>query len=160
MTKIKTFCLEFNHIEELVWKLAEPLVFALGCELIDVEYIKEAGYRYLRIFIDREQAVDHDCCQEVSECLSGVLDQADFIDQSYFLEVSSPGLNRQLKREKDFLRYKGREIAVYLYAPWQGQKELYGVLYGLTENAICIEREERSISVPQELVAKVQLVEL
>ena len=157
MAKKKTFSMERNRIEEQVWLLSEPLTAACGCELIDVEYLKEAGNWYLRLYIDREPPVDHDCCQAVSERLSAQLDKTDSIAESYFLEVSSPGINRPLKRESDFIRYNGRKIHLSLYAPWQGSKEYHGLLLGLTEEAILIEQAEANIAVPRELVAKARL---
>ena len=157
MAKKKTFHVDYNSIEQQVWQIAEPLADVCGCELLDVEYVKEAGNWYLRLYIDRESPVDHDCCQAVSERVGVALDSADLIAQSYFLEVSSPGLNRPLKRESDFQRYKGQKIAVTLYAPWLGAKEYCGILLGLTEEAILIAQEEIDISVPRELVAKARL---
>ena len=157
MAKKKTFSVDNNSIEQQVWAMAEPLVLECGCELLEVEYVKEAGHWYLRLYIDREPPVDHDCCQTVSEQVSAAIDRADPIGQSYFLEVSSPGLNRPLKRENDFLRYNGREISLTLYAPWQGAKEYRGILRGLTDEVILIERFDGNIGVPRELVAKVQL---
>ena len=160
MTKGKAFSIDHNHIEQQVWNLALPLADACGCELLDVEYTKEAGNWYLRLYIDREPPVDHDCCEEVSKQVSAALDHCDPIKQSYFLEVSSPGLNRPLKRESDFQRYNGRKINISLYASWQGAKEYHGVLHGLTEDAIIIKQSDNDFGVPRELVAKVRLAEL
>ena len=160
MAKKKTFNIDYNRIEQQVWELSEPLAAACGCELIDVEYLKEAGNWYLRLYIDREPPVDHDCCEQVSKQVSAALDRCDPIEQSYYLEVSSPGLNRALKRESDFERYNGREIAVSLYTPWQGAKEYCGILCGLTEDAIIIKQAANTIDVPRELVAKARLAVL
>ena len=157
MAKKKTFNVDLNRIEEQVWALVEPLVASCGCELIEVEYLKEAGNWYLRLYIDREPPVDHNCCQAVSGHVGAALDRADLIEPSYFLEVSSPGLNRPLKRESDFTRYKGREISLSLYAPWQGAKEYRGLLLDLTEEAILLEQAEADIAVPRELVAQARL---
>ena len=160
MAKKKAFSVEHNRIEEQVWILAEPLAAACGCELIEVEYLCEAGNWYLRLYIDREPPVDHDCCQAVSERIDAALDQADLIAQSYYLEVSSPGINRPLKRESDFRRCSGREVSLYLYAPWQGAKEYRGLLLELTEESITIIQAGNDIAVPRELVAKARLAEL
>jgi ribosome maturation factor RimP len=160
MAKKKSFSMDYNRTEQQVWSLAEPLAVACGCELIEVEYLKEAGAWYLRLYIDREPPVDHDCCQAVSAKAGAALDSCGLIEQSYFLEVSSPGLERPLKREQDFLRYNGRPIALSLYAPWQGAKEYHGLLRGLTAEAILIEQEDTDISVPRELVARARLAEL
>lgn len=160
MAKKKTFSVDYNRIEQQVWALTEPLAVACGCELLDVEYVKEAGNWYLRLYIDRIPPIDHDCCEAVSKQVGAALDRCDLIEQSYFLEVSSPGLNRPLKRESDFQRYNGREIAISLYAPWQGAKEYCGILRGLTEDTINIEQTNSIIGVPRELVAKARLAEL
>jgi len=159
MAMKKAFSMDFNRIEQKLWELAEPLALACGCELLDVEYIKEAGNWYLRLYIDREPPVDHDCCEKVSKQVGAALDHFDLIEQSYFLEVSSPGLYRPLKRESDFTRYNGRQISVSLYAPWQGAKEYIGLLGGLTEDAIVIEQADKVINVPREMVARVRLAE-
>ena len=160
MANKKAFSVDYNRIEQQVWELSEPLAVACGCELIDVEYLKEAGNWYLRLYIDREPLVDHDCCEHVSKQVSAALDRFDPIEQSYYLEVSSPGLNRALKRENDFIRYNGREIAVSLYTPWQGAKEYCGILCGLSEDAIIIKQAGNTIDVPRELVAKARLAVL
>ena len=160
MAKKKTFYVEYNNVEQQVGELAAPLAASCGCELIDVEYLREAGNWYLRLYIDREPPVDHDCCEKISRQVSAALDRADIIAQSYYLEVSSPGLNRPLKRLSDFQRYTGREITVNLYAPWQGTKEYHGVLQGFTEDAIIITQLDKDIAVPLEQIAKAYLTEL
>ena len=157
MAKKKTFSADYNQVEQQVWPLAEPIALSCGCELIDVEYVKEAGHMYLRLFIDREPPIDHDCCESVSIKMGDVLDNSGILNQNYFLEVSSPGVNRAFKREGDFLRYKGREIVISLYAPWQGHKDYRGILLELTEEAIVIEQPEIDVSIPRELVAKASL---
>ena len=99
MVKKKGFLIDYSGIEKEIWAMAEPLAEAEGAELIDVEYVKEAGTWYLRIYIDREPPVDHDLCSVVSERVSAALDKADPIKQAYYLEISSPGLERPLKLE-------------------------------------------------------------
>lgn len=140
--------------------MAEPLALAGGCVLLDVEFVKEVGNWYLRLYIDREPPVDLNCCQSLSEQISAALDRADPLGQSYFLEVSSPGLNRPLKRESDFEHYNGRKILITLYAPWQGIKEYCGILRGLTEEVILVEQLDKITGIPRELVAKARLAEL
>lgn len=157
MAKKKQFTVDYNRIEKQIWALAEPLAAGLGLELVDVEYLKEAGNWYLRIYIDREPPVDHDCCQALSELISAALDHGDPIEQSYFLEVSSPGLNRPLKRESDFARFAGREVCLTLYAPWEGQKQYKGILRGLSGEAVMIERDGATLLVPRDQVARARL---
>ncbi|RDY24752.1 ribosome maturation factor RimP [Romboutsia maritimum] len=128
-------------IEELVSKITD----ANGFELVDVEYVKEAGEYYLRVYIDKEGGISLNECEVVSRALSEILDEKDPIKENYFLEVSSPGLDRPLKKEKDFIRYQGREVEIKLYKPMNGTKQLEGELVGLTEDKnikVIIDNEE------------------
>jgi len=154
MAKKKRFTVDYNRIEQQVWAMAEPLAADLGLELIDVQYVQEAGHYYLRLFIDREPPVDHNCCQSLSELIGEALDRHDPIGPSYFLEVSSPGLARPLKREADFIRFAGRQVDISLYAPWEGKKEFRGVLRGLTENHVVIEENGLEKFIPCDAVAR------
>lgn len=156
--KKKSVIVDYNQIERQVWDLAEPLVAAAGAELIDVEYAREAGEWYLRLFIDRADPVDHALCERVSRLLDPALDKADFIQQSYYLEISSPGLERPLKRAEDFRRYAGAEVAVRLYAPQNGVKEAAGQLVGLDGTELVILSAEGEQRFPLDSVAKVRLV--
>lgn len=117
-------------VEEIVEKITEPL----GFEIVDVEYVKEAGEYYLRIYLDKEGGISLDDCEQVSRKLSEQLDKEDPISENYFLEVSSPGLDRPLKKEKDFIRYQGRDVEIKLYKAVDGVKQFEGELVGLTED--------------------------
>ncbi len=116
-------------IEEMVAKITDPLNF----EIVDVEYVKEAGEYYLRVYIDKDGGIALSDCESVSRQLSEVLDIKDPIIDNYFLEVSSPGLDRPLKKDKDFVRYQGRDVEIKLYKPMNGCKQFEGELVGLTE---------------------------
>ncbi len=116
-------------IEEMVAKITDPLNF----EIVDVEYVKEAGEYYLRVYIDKDGGIALSDCESVSRQLSEVLDVKDPIRDNYFLEVSSPGLDRPLKKDKDFVRYQGRDVEIKLYKPMNGCKQFEGELVGLTE---------------------------
>lgn len=146
-----------NRIEQQVWALVQPMAEDCGAELIDVEYVREAGYWYLRLYIDREPPVDLDLCERLSNTVSAALDSRDPIADSYFLEVSSPGLERPLKREADFSRYAGREICLKLYAPQEGKKEFSGLLRGLEAGEIVLERDGGELRFPLPQVAKAHL---
>lgn len=111
-------------------------------ELVDVEYVKEAGNWYLRAYIDKEGGITVDDCETVSRALSDWLDEEDFIEDSYTLEVSSPGLGRPLKKEKDFERSLGEEVEVRLYKPREGQKEYTGILKAYDKETVTIETED------------------
>lgn len=117
-------------VEEIVEKITEPL----GFEIVDVEYVKEAGEYYLRVYLDKEGGISLDDCEQVSRKLSEQLDKEDPISENYFLEVSSPGLDRPLKKEKDFIRYQGRDVEIKLYKAVDGVKQFEGELVGLTED--------------------------
>lgn len=117
-----------NKIVDSVAALARPEIEKLGCELWDVEYVKEAGQRFLRIYIDRESGISIDDCEAVSRAVDPLLDAADLIAESYTFEVSSAGAERALKRPSDFERFLGSSVSVKLYAPIEGRKEYVGIL--------------------------------
>ena len=120
-------------VTDLVAQLAQPLAEAAGCSLWDVEYVKEAGTWYLRIYIDKETGVSIDDCEAVSRVLSDLLDEADPIEGSYTLEVGSAGAERVLKRPADFQRYLNSPVLVKLYKPVDGRKEFPGTLTAYNE---------------------------
>lgn len=111
-----------KDIEEAVEKLLEPLLAQEGMELVDVEYVRERNW-ILRIFIDKEGGVDLNDCQYISEKAGKLLDEKDLIPAEYMLEVSSPGLDRILKKDKDFKRFAGEEVDVKLFTPLPGRRE-------------------------------------
>ena len=119
-------------IEEKVAGLITTLITGTEIELVDVEYIREYNNWYLRIFIDRPQGILLDDCQLVSQQISKLLDENEIISDSYFLEISSPGLDRKLKKNEDFVKFVGRLIDIHLYAAQSGKKILTGELVGLT----------------------------
>ena len=117
-----------SKITEKVEALAKPVVEEAGCELWDVEYVREAGSWYLRVFIDKEGGVSIEDCERISRKLDPILDENDPIPDSYVFEVGSAGAERELKRPSDFERYMGSEIEVKLYQPCQGKKSFVGSL--------------------------------
>ena len=127
-------------VTDLVSKLALPVAEEAGCELWDVEYVREAGTWYLRIYLDKDGGVDILDCEKVSRTLSDLLDEADPIEGSYTLEVSSAGAERPLKRPGDFHRFMGSPVAVKLYKAKNGRKEFAGVLAGYDGGDIKIGR--------------------
>ena len=126
-------------VTDAVAALALPIVEQAGCTLWDVEYVKESGEWFLRVYIDREGAVDLDCCVAVSRPLSVALDEADPIQGSYTFEVSSAGLDRALKKPEHFARCMGRKVDVKLYRPVDGGKERSGVLTGYEDGAVSVD---------------------
>ena len=123
-----------KNIESIVEELVLPIIDAKNIELVDVEYVKEAGEYYLRIYLEKEGGISLNDCEAVSREINPILDEKDPIVENYFLEVCSPGLDRPLKKEKDFIRYAGREVEIKLYKPLNGTKQLEGELVGLTED--------------------------
>ena len=126
-------------VTDTVAGLALPIVEQAGCTLWDVEYVKEAGEWFLRVYLDKEGGVDIDCCEAVSRPLSDALDEADPIQGSYTFEVSSAGLDRVLRRPAHFARCLGRQVDVKLYRPVDGRKEFTGALSGYEGGAVLVD---------------------
>lgn len=126
-------------VTELVQGLAAPLAAAQGCSLWDVEYVREAGQWFLRVYIDKPEGVSIHDCEAVSRPLSDALDQADPIEGSYTFEVSSAGAERPLKRPSDFQRFLGHPVLVKTYKPKDGRKEFAGTLAGYDNGAVLLD---------------------
>lgn len=135
MTKRETY-------ESRVEQFLLPLLAQHQFELVDVEYVKEAGNWYLRAYIDKEGGITVDDCEMISRVFSDWLDKEDFIEDSYIMEVSSPGLGRPLKKDKDFARSLGEEVEIRLYKPRNKQKEFTGVLKAYDKETVTIELED------------------
>ncbi|MDY5578258.1 MAG: ribosome maturation factor RimP [Lachnospiraceae bacterium] len=131
-----------EEYERKTEELVMPFITENNFELVDVEYVKEAGNWYLRVYIDKENGITVDDCEIISRALSDKLDSQDFIEDSYILEVSSPGLGRPLKKEKDFKRSIGKEVEVKLYKAINRQKDFEGVLKAYSDTEITIEIDE------------------
>ena len=119
--------------------LAAPIVEEAGCSLWDVEYVKEAGTWFLRVYIDKEGGVSIDDCEAVSRPLSDKLDEADPIEGSYTFEVSSAGADRVLKKPEHFARFQGQEVEVKLYRPREGRKEFVGLLQSWEDGDVTLD---------------------
>ena len=139
-------------IEDTVEKIVEELLEGTNIELVAVEYVREKDW-YLRVFIDKEGGIELDDCQELSGRLGDILDEKDVIKGAYMLEVSSPGLDRELKKEKDFRREQGKKVDVSLYAAVDGSKVLVCVLNGYDGDNMTIDEQE----IPMDNVAQVRL---
>ena len=126
-------------VTEAVAALALPAVEAAGCTLWDVEYVKEAGEWFLRVYIDKEGGVSISDCEAVSRPLSDALDEADPIEGSYVFEVSSAGADRALKKPEHFEKFRGEEVEVKLYRPREGRKEFVGRLQNYQDGAVTLE---------------------
>lgn len=141
-----------ERIEELV----RPIVSELSCELYYVEYVKENGEFYLRIYIDKEGRVSLNDCEAVSRRVSEILDVEDPIKEAYYLEVSSPGLNRGLYKEEHFKKYIGSEVLIRLTSSLNGVKSVKGVLRDVSEDSILVEGETE-IQIPRDKIKAANL---
>lgn len=146
------------HIEKLVADWTEEIVQGTDLELVDVEYVKEAGNWILRVYIDKPAGVDLEDCRQVSEALEKRLDEADPIPGSYSLEVSSPGLEWPLKKRADYERFQGRRVQIHTYSGIHGRKRFEAVLAGLDGDNVLLEWEGDTIEIPLELISKANLV--
>ena len=144
------------HVETLVEELVQAMIAGTALELVDVEYVKEREW-YLRVFLNKEGGIELEDCQWISEQLGSKLDELDPIKESYYLEVSSPGLDRPLKKERDFARHLGERVEVHLFAPINGEKMLVGELLRLENDVIFLQGAEGEITIPREKTAKVSL---
>lgn len=144
-------------VTEVTARLAGPVVEEHGCTLWDVEYVKEAGVWYLRLYIDKDGGVCIDDCEAVSRAVSDLLDEADPIEGSYTFEVSSAGADRTLKRPEHFAQMMGREVEVKLYRAWEGRKDFVGVLSGYEAGDVTLGQGEQAITFPKKDVAQVRL---
>lgn len=131
--------------EQKTEELLMPLIEQHQFELVDVEYVKEGGSWYLRAYIDKPGGINVDDCELISRALSDLLDEHDFIDEAYILEVSSPGLGRPLKKDKDFARSIGEEVEVRTYRAISHQKEFTGILKEYDKKRIVIEVENQEL---------------
>lgn len=131
--------------EQKTEEILLPIVEEYGFELVDVEYVKEGGTWYLRTYIDKEGGISIDDCEKVSRRLSDILDEKDYIDDTYIMEVSSPGLGRPLKKEKDFKRSLGKEVDIRTYRMIDKQKEFAGILKDYDKDTVTIELDDETL---------------
>lgn len=142
-----------GHVETAIEKIVQELLVGSDLELVDVEYVKERDW-YLRIFVDKPQGMRIEDCQRLSEALGKELDQRDVVPENYILEVSSPGLDRVLRKERDFIREKGKTVDVTLYVPLDGEKLITGTLATCDESTLTL--TERA-PIPRDKIAQVRL---
>lgn len=128
--------------EQKTEELLKPIMEEYQFELVDVEYVKEGGNWYLRAYIDKEGGITVDDCELVSRRMSDLLDEKDYIEESYIFEVSSPGLGRPLKKEKDYARSMGKELEIRTYRAINKEKEFYGVLKAYDDKTVTIETDD------------------
>ena len=146
-----------KKVTELTAELAAPAVAEQGCELWDVEYVKEAGTWYLRLYIDKDGGVSINDCEAISRRVSDLLDEADPIEGSYTFEVSSAGAERPLKRPSDFERFMGSPVTVRLYKNKDGRKEFAGTLAGYEDGDVLLTVGNETMRFEKNEVALVRL---
>ncbi|MBE7039914.1 MAG: ribosome maturation factor RimP [Ruminococcaceae bacterium] len=147
----------YNNIEQKVYDICVPIAEKNGLSIWDVEFKKEGSDYYLRVYVDKSDGVAIDDCEAVSRELSDRLDELDPISQAYMLEVCSAGLDRQLKRESDFLAFLGRDVDVKLYAPINGSKEFAAELKAFENGTLTLLKDGEEISLALDKIASVRL---
>ena len=138
-------------IEEKTWELLGSCAGELGLMPVDAEFVKERGEYSLLIYIDKEGGITINDCEDASRLFSDKLDELDFIEEAYIMEVSSPGLGRPLKKEKDFQRSMGEEVEIRTYRPIDKQKEFYGILSAYDDKSVTITLEDDKTQVFQKV---------
>ena len=146
-----------SKITDLTAELARPVVEACGCTLWDVEYIKEAGSWYLRLYIDKEDGVSINDCEAVSRGVDPLLDEADPIQDPYTFEVSSAGADRPLKKPEHFEAFMGAEVDVKFYKAVNGQKNCTGILAGYEDGNVTLEMDGETVTFDKKEIAFVRL---
>jgi ribosome maturation factor RimP len=150
-----------SKITELVERLVQPILDDMKLDLVDVEYVKEGKNWFLRVYIDKEEGVDIEECGTVSERLSEKLDELDPISHNYFLEVSSPGAERPLKKKSDFEKAVGKHVHVKTFEPIDGEKEFEGKMISFRDDELVLEirvkTRKKEVIIPFQKVAKARL---
>lgn len=149
------------HIQtavEAVTRLIEPVLKDMGIELVDVEYLSEQGRWILRIYVDKQGGITVDDCARVSREIEDLIEVDDIFDQPYVLEVSSPGLNRPLKKERDFVRVQGEKIKVRMQRPLNGRRNFTGYLHGVKDGVAHIDLTEGRVALPLDGMERANLV--
>ena len=147
-----------SKIEKLTYDLALPVVNAEGYEIYDVEYAKEGPHWFLRLFIDRDEGVNVDDCETISRALSTIMDEEDCIQTNYFLEVSSPGIERSLRQEEHFEAAMGENVRIKLYKDIDGTKEIEGELVSADRNEITVQTADKQFQIDKKNIAKANIM--
>lgn len=146
-----------KSVAEIVEGLSAPVAEELGLELVDVEFVKEGGRHILRVYIDKPGGVGHEDCEVVSKRLDVILDEKDPIPQAYYLEVSSPGIERPIKKVRDFQRFSGQTVNISTFAPVEGRKKFTGRLAGVEGESVLLEEGGGKTAIPLDQVASAKL---
>jgi ribosome maturation factor RimP len=149
--------LKRKDVESAVERLAHPLASARGLQLVDVEFVKEGPSLHLRVYVDKPGGVGLDDCQGLHEELGRLVDEAVQTGDPYYLEVSSPGLDRPLKKERDYEVFRGREVNVKTFGPVDGGRDFLGTLVGLENGEVVLDIKGHLVRIPREKVASARL---
>lgn len=148
--------LKREQIEQFIEEFVQEKIKNTELELVDVEYVRERDW-FLRVYLDKEGGLEIEDCQYISELLTEYLDVTDPIKDKYYLEVSSPGLDRQLKKARDFVRHKGQKIDIMFFKPQAGIKKLVGILGDVNEEFLEVQTEDKTEKLSRSLIASVRL---
>lgn len=148
---------KISDYEERAEKLIQPIVDEHSFELVDVEFVKEGNDYYLRAYIDKEGGINIDDCELVSKAFEEKLDKEDFIKEPYILEVSSPGLTRPLKKDKDFQRSIGKDIEVKTFKPIEKRKDFEGELISFDNDTVTIKEDNKEITFERKNICLIRL---
>ena len=147
-----------EKIRDIIFDLAKEVIETNGLELVGVEYVKEGANWYLRLHIDKEGGIDHEDCQKISNIVSDILDEKDPIPTAYFLEVSSPGIERVIQTDKDFVKYRGSAVNVHTYTAICGKKKTSGILADKKKDVLILKLPDGiEQSIPTDKIAQVKL---
>ena len=147
-----------KNIEEKVEQLIEKTINELGYELYDVEYAKEGKDYFLRIFIDKNEGIDLNDCEKVNDAVNPILDDADYIKEQYFLEISSPGIERTLRKDKHLKQNIGEKVEIKLFKPINKQKNIIGILKDYNAEQIEIETSEEVCKIDRKNISVIKTV--
>lgn len=147
-----------KNIESSVWKITEDILQSTEIELVDIEYVKEGPFKYLKVYIDKPDGITVDDTADISRLLNKKLDEIDLIKEQYFLEVSSPGVERPFKKEADFLNNIGNVVEAKFYKPIDGKKSVNGILTEKNENNIVIKSGDDILTIELKDLSKINRV--
>lgn len=147
-----------SKVEKITYDLALPVVNAEGYEIYDVEYVKEGPHWFLRLFIDRSEGVNIDDCETISRALSSIMDEKDYVQTNYFLEVSSPGIERNLRQEEHFEAALGEKVRIKLYKDIDGAKEIEGELLSTDSMGITVHTSNAQVEIDKKNIAKANIM--
>ncbi len=146
-----------SSVSQSIRELVLPIVENANLELVDIEYKKEGKDWFLRVFIDKQNGITVEDCKKISRQIEDIIEVEDLIPNRYYLEVSSPGLDRPLKKDRDFLRYLGKSIQVSLFSPIQEKRKYTGIIENFKESTLFLDVGEKTISIPMDNIASAKL---